>query len=143
MPILGYMDRDLMADVSTTLTHKCKEPPLPSFDIPIHPLKHQFTGLEVINIDDDNDNDKDSVHNEDYDWFTHLSNTGYQDSYAPGFSNESSAVFSKTLRSDTESQFSTTQGNQFKPFATHYKHFMPVYKCFAIINAPGYFQLMD
>jgi hypothetical protein len=110
------MDADLMTSVSAASTRKRKGPPPSSFDTPIQPSKRQATGSGALVIDidddgdDDDDEDEDTSYDDDYDWFTHLSDTGYQDSYASGFGNGPSAMFSETLGDDTESRYSITQG---------------------------------
>ncbi|KAH7335570.1 hypothetical protein B0J17DRAFT_720115 [Rhizoctonia solani] len=103
--------RGAFTDTSgNTSTHKRKDYPLPSSDSAAHRSKRRFTDLDVININDD-DTDDDEDGDEDDDWC--LTDTGYQSSYAPGFSAESSAALSEALGSNsplsTNRYSSTTQ----------------------------------
>ncbi|CUA72714.1 hypothetical protein RSOLAG22IIIB_10248 [Rhizoctonia solani] len=98
LPVRGAL-KDTGGNIST---RKRKEYPLPSLDSGARRSKRQFTDSDVINIDDDEEDDDDD---DDYDWC--LTDTGYQSSYARGFSAESSAALSEALRSD--SPFSTNR----------------------------------
>ncbi|CUA75337.1 hypothetical protein RSOLAG22IIIB_05838 [Rhizoctonia solani] len=90
--------RGAFTDASgNTSTRKRKEYPLPLLDSEAHRSKRQFTDSDVINVDDDEDDEDDD--DDDYDWC--LTDTGYQSSYARGFSAESSAALSEALRSDS------------------------------------------